>query len=112
MTNATARLIDQEGRSPNSSSPLTPFLNAKNYTDHFLVVGSVMLKLKNAYHKKSSKKRYDERLLKNEKIRKDYSNQLRYCLRTKACTCLTGDVENRWNNIKNGFCKAAEATLK
>ena len=25
---------------------------------------------------------------------------------------LTGDVENRWNTFKDGFCKAAEATLK
>ena len=26
--------------------------------------------------------------------------------------CLTGDVENRWKIIRDGFCKAAEATLK
>ena len=25
---------------------------------------------------------------------------------------LIGDVENRWNSIRDGFCKAAEATLK
>ena len=40
------------------------------YTDQFLVVGSIRLKLKIAYHKKSSKKRYDVSRLKNEWYRK------------------------------------------
>ena len=88
------------------------FRGADLYTDHFLVVGSIRLKLKNAYHKKSSKKGYDVSRLKNEKIQKEYSDRLRSCLRTSAYTCLTGDVENRWNSIRDGFCKAAEATLK
>ena len=50
-------------------------------------------------------------LLKNEKIHKEYSDRHRSCLRTSTSTCLT-DVENRWNTLKNGSCKAAEATLK
>ena len=71
------------------------FRGADLYTDHFLVVGSIRLKLKNAYHNKSSKKRYDVSRLrcKNEKIQKEYKDRLRSCLRTSTCTCLTGDVE-------------------
>ena len=42
-------------------------------TDHFLVVCSIRLKLKNAYYKKSRKKRYDVSFLKNEKIQKKYA---------------------------------------
>ena len=88
------------------------FRGADLYTDHFLVVKSIMLKLKNAYYKKSSKKRYVVSLLKNEKIQKEYSNRLRTCLRTSAYTCTTVNVENRWTSISDGFCKAAEAILK
>ena len=47
------------------------FRGADLYIDHFLVVGSIRLKLKNAYHKKSSKKGYDVSRLKNEKIQKE-----------------------------------------
>ena len=43
--------------------------------------------------------------LKNEKIQKE-------CLRTSSCIGLTDVIENRWNTIKDGFCKAADATLK
>ena len=34
------------------------------------------------------------------------------CLRTSSCTCLTGNVENKWNAIKDSFYKTAEASLK
>ena len=44
--------------------------------------------------------------------KKKYSDRLRSCLRTSYFTDLTGEVENRWNTIKDGFCKAAESTLK
>ena len=47
------------------------FRGADLCTDYFLVVGSIMLKLKNAYHNKSSKKRNDVSHLKNEKIQKE-----------------------------------------
>ena len=30
----------------------------------------------------------------------------------ELCTVLTIDVENRWNTIKDGFCKATKAILK
>ena len=88
------------------------FRGADLYADHFLVVVPIGLKLKNAYHKKSSMKRYDVSRLKNEKIQKEYSDHLRSYLITSACTSLTGVVENRWNTIRDGFCKAAEAILK
>ena len=82
------------------------------YTDHYLVVGSIMLKLKKAYHRESVRKSYDMSRLKKEKIPKEYSDRLRSCIRTSSYTGLTGDVKNRLNNINDGFCKAAEATLK
>ena len=61
------------------------------------------IRLKNPIHKKSSKKRYYVSRLKNEKIQKEYSDRLRSCLRTSACTCLNGDAENRWNTIRDAF---------
>ena len=65
------------------------------YTDHFFVVESIWLKLKNANHKKSSEKRYNVSRFKNGMIQKEYNDRLRSCLRTSACTGFTGDVENR-----------------
>ena len=88
------------------------FRGADQYTDHFLVVGSIRLKLKNAYHKKSSKKSYYLSRLKNENIQKKFSDWFRSCLRTSTCTGSTGNVEKRWNSMRDGFCKAAETNLK
>ena len=50
--------------------------------------------------------------LKNQEIQKEYSDQFQSYLRTSPCTGLSGDVENRWNTIKDGFCKAVQASLK
>ena len=50
--------------------------------------------------------------LENEKIQKEYSDRLRSCLGASSCMGLTGDVKDRWTSINDGFCKAAEATLK
>ena len=51
------------------------FRDADLNTDHFLVVRSIRVKLKNAYHKKFSKKRYDVSRVKNEKIQTEYSDR-------------------------------------
>ena len=64
------------------------------YSDHFPVVGSIRLKLKKGYRRKSVRKRYDVSRFKNKKIQKENSDRLRSFLGTLSCTGLTGDVEN------------------
>ena len=76
------------------------FMDADLYTDNYLVVRSIRMKLNDAYQKKCSKKRYDESRHKNEKIQKEYSDWLRSCLSTSTNTCLTGkkymEYYQRW----------------
>jgi len=88
------------------------FRGADLYTDHFLLVGTLRLRLRNSYDKKICRKRYDVDRLKNSNVKKEYREKLRSCFGTLACAVQPGDIENRWDAIREGFCKTAEVTLK
>ena len=77
-------------------------------SDHCMLVGSLMLKLRSCYMKRSCRKRYDLGRLKDPLIMKECVGKLRSCLDPSTCTGLDGDVKSHWTSLKDGFTRAAE----
>ena len=76
-----------------------------------MLVGSLRLKLRSCYRKRSCRKRYDVSRLKDSLIMKEYVGKLKSCLEPSTCTDLDGDVNSYWISLKDGFTGAAEPVL-
>ena len=80
-------------------------------TDHFLIAGSIRLKLKRLITRNLSRRGTKWTVSRMKRYRRSIVIGFDLVLELHLARVLR-DVENIWNTIKDGFCKAAEATLK
>lgn len=112
--NRTSNQIDHitiNGRWKRSLNDVRAYRGADIYSDHFLLVCSLRLKLRRAYCRRSVRQRYHNERLKHPEVCREFSSRLRSNLQECLQTGGIADPQRGWVAIRESYCKAAEATL-
>jgi hypothetical protein len=104
--------ITINGRWRRSLRDVRVWRGADVFSDHLLVVGSLRLGLRKTYGKRSCRLRYDVNRLRCPKVQKEFSDRLKSGLRESGLKDQVDGPQEKWDVIRDAYCKAAEATLK